>query len=263
MCLPLFKKEMRACAPLALLFAGVLTLYTVMIVSMFDPALGESLEQMAAAMPELFAAFGMAHAGTTLLEFLTNYLYGFLYIVFPLVLTILLVRRLLTRYSDTGAMAWLMASPQPRLRLAATQAAQIVCWLVLLVVYLIALCIGAAQGFFPGELEVLPFLRVNVGLLGLLLLLASVCWLGACLFEGGLALGSGSGLCVMFVLLDMLAGVGEKTEFLRYATPLTLLDTAGLAAGTSRAWAAAASLYLLALACFLAGGLAFARRDWR
>ncbi|MEG1742074.1 MAG: ABC transporter permease, partial [Acetivibrio sp.] len=72
----LFKKEWKSNYKILLLFMAVLTMYAWMIISMFDPKLGESLEEMAASMPQLFAAFGMMEAGTTLLEFISNYLYG-------------------------------------------------------------------------------------------------------------------------------------------------------------------------------------------
>mgnify|MGYP000830365636 CR=1 FL=1 len=117
----LFGRECRANYKIWLIFAAVLTMYSAVIVSMFDPKLGESLNLMAQSMPELFAAFGMASPGVTMLDFLVNYLYGFLYLVFPLVLVLLLVNRLLARYLERGAMAWLLAAPHPRRRIAASR----------------------------------------------------------------------------------------------------------------------------------------------
>ena len=79
----LFRKELKSNYIMLLIFLGVLSMYSYMITLMFDPKLGDSLNTMAESMPELFAAFGMADAGTTLLEFVTNYLYGMLFIAFP------------------------------------------------------------------------------------------------------------------------------------------------------------------------------------
>ena len=101
----LLKKELRANGPLAAIFLGVVTLYGSMITSMFDPKLGDSLNIMMESMPELFAAFGMSNPGASLTQFLANYLYGFLLIALPLVMILLLVQRLLVRYTDRGAMA--------------------------------------------------------------------------------------------------------------------------------------------------------------
>lgn len=262
LCRPLLAKELRANGKLAALFAGVLTLYSIIIIGMFDPALGESLEQMAQSMPQLFAAFGMANAGTTLLDFMLNYLYGFLFQVFPLVLTLLLVHRLLVRYADRGSLAWLLAQPVPRRTLACTQIAALGLYQLVLTAYLTVLCVGAAGAMFPGELDVRALLAVNVGLVGLHLMLAGVCWLGACAFAGGrLALGSGGGLCVLFLLVQMLSQVGEQTEWLRYLTPLTLFDPAAIAAGQAGALWQAAAMYAVAAALFGAGTAVFTRRD--
>lgn len=96
----LLKRELKINGKLLALFLAVLTLYGGMITSMFDPKLGESLKAMADSMPDLFSAFGMNQSGATLTEFLSNYLYGFLLVVFPMVFLILLANRLLIRYLD-------------------------------------------------------------------------------------------------------------------------------------------------------------------
>ena len=57
MSLTLFKREWKASWKLLAIFLAVLSLYGGMIVSMFDPKLGESLNMMAESMPQIFAAF--------------------------------------------------------------------------------------------------------------------------------------------------------------------------------------------------------------
>ena len=56
----LFAKELRANLFVSDIIAAVLAMYIGMIVSMFDPELGESLDLMMQSMPEVFAAFGMS-----------------------------------------------------------------------------------------------------------------------------------------------------------------------------------------------------------
>lgn len=113
-----------------LIFSAILTMYIVIIISMFDPSLGESLNLMMESMPELFSAFGMNNPGATLLDFIANYLYGFLLICLPLVMELIMVNILMTRYLDRGAMAWLLASPNSRTKIASTQAAALVLSLI-------------------------------------------------------------------------------------------------------------------------------------
>ena len=73
----LLRREIKAHWKLVLIFTIVLSIYGGMIISMFDPKLGESLKMMEQSMSQLFAAFGMSDAGTSLIELIANYLYGF------------------------------------------------------------------------------------------------------------------------------------------------------------------------------------------
>ena len=66
------------------------------------------------------AAFGMANATDTLLGFLLNYLYGFVFTWLPLLMIMILVNRMVVRPIDRGSMAYLLASPTSRLSLALT-----------------------------------------------------------------------------------------------------------------------------------------------
>ena len=75
MILPLFKKEIKANYKIFIIFILIISLYAGIIVAMYDPELGKSLEMMAESMPELFAAFSMTNAGSSLIEFVTNYLF--------------------------------------------------------------------------------------------------------------------------------------------------------------------------------------------
>ena len=79
----LFKKEIKSNWLLLVIFLAVLSVYGSMITMMYNPEMGDSLKMMADSMPDLFAAFGMADVGQTLLDFVSGYLYGMLYVAFP------------------------------------------------------------------------------------------------------------------------------------------------------------------------------------
>lgn len=59
MSIVLFKREWKSNYKIIFIFIAILTLYESLIVAMYDPKLGESLNMMAETMPQLFAAFGM------------------------------------------------------------------------------------------------------------------------------------------------------------------------------------------------------------
>ena len=93
----LFAKELRSNLFVFGIVYAVLVMYIAVVVSMFDPELGKSLDMMMASMPELFAAFGMATQATTLTDFMLNYLYGFLLTMFSFVLIVIMANKLMVR----------------------------------------------------------------------------------------------------------------------------------------------------------------------
>ena len=259
--LPLFRREARRSIALFVIFAGILALYASVILTMYDPELGESLAMMKDAMPQLFAAFGMSDPGSTLTEFLANYLYGFLFLVLPLVMLILLANRLMVSYLDRGTMACLLSTPNPRPKIAGSQALFLAGSAVLTAVYAGGLCSLLSVAMYPGELAAGPFFRLNLTLAALLCLLGSICFLGVCaLPDSRRGLSLGGGLCVVFILLQMLAQSGEKWEWLKYLTPLTAFDTAALSSGGGSLWPTL-GLAGAALLLYCAGIWVFTRRD--
>ncbi len=258
----LFQKEMKSNGLLLLLCLAVLTIYSVMVVVLYNPALGESLRLMTAAMPQLFSAFGMGDFGTTLLDFISSYLYGLLLVVFPALFLILVSGRLVARYVDSGSMAYLLASPHRRLELVLTQAVFLISCLLVMGVYVFLVLFCSSWLFFPGELELWPFLRVNIGVFGLWLFLMGICFLPSCLLnDSRRSAGICSGVVIYSVLVQMVARMGTKFSSLKYITPLTLFDAGGLASGQESAWAGCGILYLCGILMIAIGVRGFCRRD--
>ncbi|MDD3338179.1 MAG: ABC transporter permease subunit [Lachnospiraceae bacterium] len=258
----LYKKEWKSNGVLLIIFIAVLTMYAAMIVSMFDPELGDSLKQMAASMPEVFAAFGMADVGQTLLEFVTGYLYGILLTAFPAVYIIILSNRLVARYVDNGSMVYLLSGPQKRSQIIRTQLIFQVTSLLVMLLYVIALIIITAQFMFPGELEIPGFLRVNAGLFGLWIMFGGICFLCSSLWnESKTAIGISSAIVIYTLLVQMIAQVGEKFEFLKYATPITLFNAKGLADNTAEAWITCAVMYGVGIVCYIVATQVFQKKN--
>lgn len=258
----LYAKELRANLFVSAIIAAVLAMYIGTIIAMFDPKLGESLDVMMQSMPEIFAAFGMSMQATTLLEFMLNYLYGFLLTIFILVLILVMANKLMVRYLDRGAMAYLLATPNSRTRIALTMAGVLVTVLAGLAVIVTALQVGFAEAFFPGDLDVVALVQVNAGLLALWMAMAGLCFLSACLFSNSsAALWTGGGACILFFLMQMVSQVGDKFEFLKSINPLSLFDYYGLAAGEASAVGGAVALAVAAVALFAAAVAVFDRRD--
>ena len=260
--LPLFKQGCRSNSKILLLFAAVLTMYISLITTMFDPKIGSILDQMVQTMPEIMAAVGMSSPGSTLISFLNNYLYGFLMLLFPMLYSVIVANRLIARHVDKGSMAYLLASPVSRTRVAFTQLGVLLSGLALLIGYCTALGILCAHLFFPGELDVGQFLLLNIGALLLHTALAGIAFFASCIAdETRISLSLGAGLPILFYIFQMLANMGGGLKFFRYLTPFTLFDSAALASGEAAAFWGPAILGGAALLLFAGGILLFRRRD--
>lgn len=258
----LLKKEIKSNYKIIILFLLLISMYCSIIVFMFDPSLGNVLNVMKDTMPELFAAFGMNDTGTTLIEFIANYLYGFILIAIPLVGLLILANRLVVRYVERGSLAYLLATPHTRKQMIVTQIIMMVLSTILMVVFATVLIILVSAIAFPDELAVKPLIMINVGLLGLLLFMGSVCFLASCLFnDARMANGIGGGFIMVSVLLQMIGQVGDKFVFLKYLTPITLFDVSGIIAGTNEAYVAFGILYIVGILVYVIATNIFCNKD--
>lgn len=221
----LIKMEIKANYKIFLLFAAILTLYASVISAMYDPKLGNSLQEMAQSMPELFSAFGMSNPGTTLLEFLITYLYGFLFLMIPFLFTVIVSYRLMANYIDKGSMAYLLNTSYDRKQIFLTQLFVLYVGILLLLLYAGILIIISCETMFHGELEIGKFIILNVGLCFLHLFLGSMCFMFSCVCnETKYAVGFSAGFGIVFFLLQMLSQVNEKIEWMKYLTPLSFFQ---------------------------------------
>ena len=229
---------------------------------MFDPDLGQLLNQMVESMPQVMGMFGMSSPGTTLTSFLANYLYGFLMLIFPLLYAVIASNRLVARHVDRGSMAYLLASPNSRRRVVMTQMVVLLSGLTFLVFFCTVLGIVCSELWFPDELEIGRFILVNVGVYCLHLALSGLCFFASCASnESKYAIAIGAGFPLFFYLVHMLANMGGKLEKLKYATFFTLFDPTALAAGKTSAMIGCAFLAAAGILLYAVGCITFCKRD--
>lgn len=225
MSIPLLKIELKSNSKIILLFLAIITLYAGVITAMYEPELSAEINELAKNMPQFFAVFGMENPGTTLLEFLNNYLYGFILILIPFIYIILMCYKLVAKYIDKGSMAYLLNTRYSRIQIILTQFTVLLIGLFVLICYATGLIIFVSNLMYKNEMEVTKFLLVNLGLLVLEIFLSALCFMIACLFnELKFSVGLGAGLGMAFFLVQMLSQVNDDVEFLKYFTPLTLFN---------------------------------------
>ena len=179
----LFKLEWKSNYKILVIFCLILTMYTTIMLAMYDPKLGTALETFAKSMPEIMAMVGMSGTPTTLIDFLSTYLYGLIMIVFPLIFGILLALRLVVRKVDNGVMSYLLCSGVERRSVWFTQMLVIITNLFVLIAFCTGLGLGCSALMFPGDLDIGAYLVLNLGVFILQLTLTGICYMCSCIFN--------------------------------------------------------------------------------
>lgn len=262
MIIPLLKRDMLSCAKVFIVLLGVISMYTIVIIYMYDPKLSDMLNGYQEALPEMMSAVGMTGIATNLLEWIQIYLYGFIMLLFPLIFIIILLQKLLMGYIDSGSMANLLATPNSRAELIRTQAFASVLWVTILMGSVTVIGIASAQMLFPGELDIERYLCLNASTLLVQLAICGIAFAAAsACSEAKHYYMLGAGIPVLFFLFEMLSNMGDKMEFLKYATIYTLFPAQKIVSGEGGYLINNVLIALIAAALFAGGGLWFTRRD--
>lgn len=259
---PLFKAAIRQNYLVFLIIVGVSMLYMPTIVSMYDPKTQESLNEMLKMMPQqLISAMGFSSPVSDLISFIATYFYGFLILLLPMIYTIIVANRTIASHVDRGSMAYLLSTPNTRIKIATTQAAYLLKTITLLIGIITLAGISFCQVLFPGDLDMKKFLLLNCGTLLLYYALTGIGFFASCLFNDTKnSLAIGAGLPVAFLLLQMVSDIGKEMEFLKYFTLYTLFDPNQIITGEGFA-VSFLILGAIALVSYAAGFIVFHKRD--
>ena len=228
----LYKRGMKESYKMLLIFAAVLTMYFSVIIYMFDPAFNDVLNQFAQTMPQLMSLFGMNPISTTLVGFISAYLYGFIMLLFPMLFSIISANRLIARHVDRGSMTYLLAAPVNRKTVVFTQIGVLITGIFGLIIFATILGLAISAMAFPNQLDIGRFLLLNFGALCLHLFIGGVCFACSCIFDDSRrSIGVGAGICIFQYVLQMLANTGDKLENIKYLTFFTLFNSDGIVMG--------------------------------
>jgi ABC-2 type transport system permease protein len=233
MSLTLFKHTLKKNWILLVIFFGVLTMYMTTMISMYGPEDMAGLIGMIESFPEaLRAAMGFDALVTELTGYLASWLYGMLMIGFPMVYSIILGNRLVAKMVDNGSFAYLLSTPVPRVKIIVTQGVYALTSLLILFAALFIVGVLSAEAMFPGELDINAFFRLNVTTMLVNMAVMMITFFFSCLFnETRLSLGFGSGIPIMFLLLNMLGGSGPDLKILSDISIFGFYDPVKLVAG--------------------------------
>lgn len=258
----LYKQGIKGSWKMLLIFAAILTMYVSIIISMFDPEKMALLDEYVKVMPEIMAAVGMTAGATTLVGFISSYLYGFILIVFPMVFAILCGNKLIAKYVDRGSITYLLAAPVKRRTVAFTQMGVLVSGILALVLYVTILEFAASKAHITEAADIWDLILLNTGLLCLHLFIGGICFFCSCLFsDTKYSVGFGAGIPALAFIIQMLSNTGEQVENAKYATFLTLFKPDGIIAGEYDAIAGMIVLLAGAILLYAAAITVFSKKD--
>lgn len=260
--LTLLKADARRNLPLFVIIVYVMLLYFVVIAYMFDPSDSSSLSSMMELLPQgLMSSFGFGEVATNLTDFIVSYYYGFLVFVFPMIYCIITANQLVAKMVDNGSFAYLLMAPVSRCRIIVTKGSFLLLAIAVLFSILYAAGVAICRFLFGNMLNEAVFLQLNVNAALLTMTVGMVCFFYACYFnESRQALSFSAGVNIGFLLLFMLGGVSEKSEFLKQFSIYSLLDTDAILQG-SGAVGVCLLLLLATMLLFAASVFVFHRKN--
>jgi ABC-2 type transport system permease protein len=230
--LTLFKREMKANNKLLIIFIYILSIYILSIVYMFNPSSSNAFDDIIKSMPGVMKAFGFALSGNTLIGFIATDLYGMILLMFPVIFYIILGNKLIAGYVDRGSMAYLLATPNKRVKIALTQALCMWVSIGLLITYATVAIIVSSALIHPGLLDIGKLVLMNVVLYFLHVAISGICFLASCISnDTKRSFSIGAGIPIAFFLIQMLANMGGKLENLKYFTVFTLFNANNIISG--------------------------------
>lgn len=232
---PLFFANIRKHWILLLIFFGVLTMYTAVMISIYDPDDIAGIMKIAEMMPEgLIQAMGFSNLLTGLTSYLASWLYGMLMLAFPMVYSILLGHKLISKLVDNSSFAYLLTTPHSRVKIILTQGLYALSSMMVLFILVFLVGIGTSEAFFPGQIDVYQYFRLNLTTMLVNMVILMIVFLFSSIFnDAKYSVLFGSGVPIMFLLFNMLANASSKADILSKLTPYGYYDPIEVVNGTS------------------------------
>ncbi len=259
----LFFASLKANWKLLVIAFFVLLMYQSIIISMYNPENVEAMATMIKALPEaMSAAFGYDMIATDLSGHLGAYLYGFLFLVFPLIYLVPAANNMIARHVDKGSMVYMLATPNTRTTISVTQAVFLVSSIAILLFSVVFTGVLLCEVMFPGKLVYGDYLLLNLVTIAVHLVLCAIGFLASCTFsESRRSIAVGVGVPVAFLLLKMMSGTSEQLEAMKYASLFTVIDIPKIFANTGYAMISSGILIIVAFILFVTGIYIFNRRS--
>lgn len=263
----LLKFDIKRNYILFLVITGVLLLYMNIVIGMYDPNGMEAIQKIASMKlggGDLMKIMGFdfgANINPSLVKYLSQYFYGLLIFMFPMIYVISISNKLIAKSVDNGSIAFILSTPNTRFRIWLTHAFFLVASTFIMLALVTLFGILFASKMFPGLLEVDTFIKLNWGAFITMFTIAGICFFCSSLFnESSKAIGFATAIPIVFLLMQMISNAGDKFHFLKNFTFFTLFNSEAIVNHES-AGLELSMLGLIGLLFFVGGAIIFKKKD--
>lgn len=230
------------------------------------PSLANSqgLEQMLEAFPEDFlSAFGFSGGIENLSGFVAGEYYSLLFIIILIIYCVSTATQLIARLVDRGSMAYLLSSGLSRTKVALTQISVMLLGLFIIVgITLISGILGADIFIENNDFDAANFVKLNIVTFLFFFMVSGYCFFFSCLLnDEKKALGITGGLSIAFFAIDMVAGISDKLDWMKYITIFTAYKPTEIAQGSVEILPVSIGLGLAGIVLFTLAAVIFKKRD--
>jgi ABC-2 type transport system permease protein len=241
-------------------------MYLLLILGMYNEGNMQYIAASVQALPPgLSAAVGMDTVPTTLTDFAADYFYRFLVQLFLTLHVTIVPIRLVVSHVDSGAMAYLLSTPNSRASVVGTQAVYLVASLAVMAFVLTCVGVGFAAAVQPGLLDVGAFVRLNFSVFLLSLAMAAITFFCSCAFnESKPAVAVSVAVLVGFFVVAVIARIGHGQGLYGVIDHLSiyhLLKAREIVSGQANTWLNNGLLAAIAGAGIGGGTIVFSRKD--
>jgi ABC-2 type transport system permease protein len=216
----LFKASLKSNWIFILAVTLFILMYVSIAIAMYDPNAADKMKDMFDLMPEGFLkAFGFDKLGSDLTSYLTNYLYGFIMLIFPMIGSSVLANGLIAKHVDTGSMAYLLTTPNTRIKVVVTQAIFLIASMTFIIAVNVGVALAMSEGSYGGMLNIKGFMQLNLVAYLVAITVSGISFLASCIFgDTKMSLTFGTGLPILMFVAKMMSEISDKVENLKYAS---------------------------------------------
>lgn len=261
----LFKTMFKANAKSIFSYAFGTMLYLWLVIWIY-PSMADTkgIQDIMKQMPEgMLKAFNISASFNSLGAFIANEFYGLLFIIILAIFSIVTGTKLIARLVDRGSMAYLLSTPNSRVKIAITQMTQLITGLVLILLFATGGgLLGVAIFINQPDLHVARYIQMNVIGLLLFFVISGYTFFFSCLFnDEKRALSCSTIVTLLFYILNMVGKISNDLAWMKHISIFSLYQPQDIIYGSAHVMAISTGLFVGGAFLYVIAILTFRSRD--